>query len=382
MASRLHRSILASAALAAIVGWTLTCSSARTDGSPPDARDLRATAFARAVEAIRQHQKPDGRWTTDVTTGPVYRDATSETNVFTPAVMVDLLSPVERETGLGPEVARARTYLRRQIEPSGLVRYHGASGPIEAAGRGCELPPDADDTALAWRIAPLSDKARLASALREIERYRDPDGLYRTWLAGEDTYRCFYGRYAGKERNPPDVAVEMHVYLFLAEHDRVAADRLCAALRRRVDDDRIWVWYTVAPLLPRLREVDMSRKGCAMQIPDGRLARAVAGQQRYLSQARLLRDLLLAAKPEPGERARSERYLAALREGAAGEFAQVKEEPPLLYHNDLSATPPHYHWSADVGYALWLRLYVEAGGRFPGAVSLPWQGPATNGPRS
>jgi hypothetical protein len=371
VASGLHRSILASCAVAAIVASTLTASSVR---GASGGQDLRA-AFARAVEAIRQRQKPDGRWTTDVTTDPVYRAPVIETNIFTPAVIIDLLSPVEREAGLGPEVARARTYLRRQIEPSGLVRYHGVSRPADAAGRGCELPPDADDTALVWRIAPLSDKSRLAAALREIGRYRDSDGLYRTWLAGEDTYRCFYERYAGKEWNPPDVAVEMHIYLFLVEHDRAAADRLCAALKRRVDDDRIWVWYTVAPFLPLLRELDMSRNGCAVQIPDGRLARAVAGQQRYLDQARLLRDLLLAGRAESGERARLERYLVALREGAAGEFAGVREEPPLLYHNDLGAVPPHYHWSADVGYALWVRLYVEAGRRFPGEISLPRRPP-------
>jgi len=381
VASRLHRSILTSLALAAVLGWTLARSSARAD-EPPGAPDLRATAFVRAVEAIRQHQKSDGRWTTDVTIGPVYRSPTSETNVFTPAVMIDLLSPVAGETGLGPEVARARSYLRRQIEPSGLVRYHGARGPAAATAQGCELPPDADDTALAWRIAPPSDKARLASALREIERYRDPDGLYRTWLAGGDTHRCFYERFAGSEWNPPDVAVEMHIYLLLADRDRAAADRLCAALGRRVDDDRIWVWYTVAPFLPLLREIDMARMGCAIRVPDSRLARAAAGQQPYLSQARLLRDLLLAGKVEQAERTRSERYLVALRDGAAGEFARVKEEPPLLYHNDLSATPPHYHWSADVGYALWLRLYVEAGRRFPGAISLPRRSPAATAPRS
>jgi hypothetical protein len=33
--------------------------------------------------------------------------------------------------------------------------------------------------------------------------------------------------------------------------------------------------------------------------------------------------------------------------------------PPLLYHNDLTATVSRYYWSEDVGYALWLRLYDE-----------------------
>ena len=37
----------------------------------------------------------------------------------------------------------------------------------------------------------------------------------------------------------------------------------------------------------------------------------------------------------------------------------------------LSAVPPHYHWSEDFGYALWLRLYVETARRWSGALSLP-----------
>ena len=58
----------------------------------------------------------------------------------------------------------------------------------------------------------------------------------------------------------------MHVYLFLAGHDSAAAGRLCEALGRRMDDDHIWVWYTVAPLIPVLREADWlaraARFGC------------------------------------------------------------------------------------------------------------------------
>jgi hypothetical protein len=39
------------------------------------------------------------------------------------------------------------------------------------------------------------------------------------------------------------------------------------------------------------------------------------------------------------------------------DFAQLRHSPPLLYHNDLSATVRRFYWSEDVGYALWLRLY-------------------------
>jgi hypothetical protein len=206
----------------------------------------------------------------------------------------------------------------------------------------------------------------MSAARREIERYRTDDGLYRTWLADEGTYRCFYSRYAGSEGNPPDVAVEMHVYLFLAGHDLAAAGRLCEALRRRMDDDRIWVWYSVAPLLPVLREADLARKGCSLKVPESRVERAVPGQAPYLTQARLLKSLLVNDGPAPSP----EPYLGALRETAEGGFANVSSTPPLLYHNNLSASPPHYHWSEDFGYALWLRLYVETARRWSGSLPL------------
>jgi hypothetical protein len=329
--------------------------------------DLTA-AFAEAAQAIRRHQSPAGYWTTPVTAGPLFQSPTTELNVFTPAVMIDLLAPVSRETGFTDVLTRARGYLRLQIEATGLVRYHGAPRSTDAGERGCELPPDADDTSLVWRIAPRPEKRLMSAARREIERYRTDDGLYRTWLADEATYKCFYSRHAGSEWNPPDVAVEMHVYLFLVGHDRAAAGRLCEALRRRMDDDRIWVWYTIAPLLPVLREADLARDGCSLRVPESRVERAVPGQAPYLTQARLLKSLLVKDGPPPPS---PEPYLQALREMAARNFASVASTPPLLYHNNLSASPPHYHWSEDVGYALWLRLYVETARRWSGSLPLP-----------
>jgi hypothetical protein len=332
-----------------------------------DTSDL-AAAATRAAAMIRGHQAADGHWPTAVTPGPKFLHPGSEVNVFTPAVIIDLVDPVAAETGLTDVVTRGRDYLRRHIEPSGLARYHGDPGPVPPALRGCELPPDADDTALLWRIAPVPDAARLGAALREIDRYQDGEGLYRTWLADERAYRCFYVRYAGPEWNPPDVAVEMHVYMFLVEHDRAAAGRLCEALRRRIDDDRIWIWYTVAPFVPLLREIDLARSGCAIRIPQSRIDRAVAGQEPYLRLTTLLRTLLLD-HPAPGTERSSEPYLRALRDVAAGNFAAIENAPPLVYHNDLAAYPPHYHWSTDVGYALWLRLYIETARRFPAGGS-------------
>ena len=58
----------------------------------------------------------------------------------------------------------------------------------------------------------------------------------------------------------------------------------------------------------------------------------------------------------PAEAAQIE---SVLRRLAKDDFALLRQSPPLLYHNDLTATVPRYYWSEDVGYALWLRLYDE-----------------------
>jgi hypothetical protein len=41
-------------------------------------------------------------------------------------------------------------------------------------------------------------------------------------------------------------------------------------------------------------------------------------------------------------------------------FSPVRLNPPLLYHNDLTASVRRYYWSVDVGLAIWLRLYKDS----------------------
>jgi hypothetical protein len=42
------------------------------------------------------------------------------------------------------------------------------------------------------------------------------------------------------------------------------------------------------------------------------------------------------------------------------DFALLRLSPPLIYHNDMTASVKRYYWSEDFGYALWLRLYEAA----------------------
>ncbi len=267
-------------------------------------------------------------------------------NTFLTSLLVDLLNPVAATSGLEASLQRARRHLTSQIESGGLVRYHGLPNGAGIGTLGCVITPDTDDTALVWRLAPGPDRGRLTSALATIDRYRTRDGLYRTWLAPREAYQCLD---PGSDPNPADIVIQIHLLQLLSEVRPPAARALCEALRPVVDEDRVWVYYRKAPLIPILRLTDLRRAGCALELPESRMRTDVPNQQIWVSVARLLGN----------ETPDATLVRAVLRELARDDFALIRTNPPLFYHNDLTATVSRYYWSEDLGYALWLRLYDE-----------------------
>ena len=310
-------------------------------------RDL-VEDFDKAAARLREHQQAPGYWLTSYTSEPRFHEPRPEMNTFLTALLVDLLQPVATNSGLEDTLQRARKHLTDQIEASGLVRYHGLPDGPGIGTFGCAITPDTDNTALVWRIAPGSDRARLNNALSIIDRYRTREGLYRTWLAPREAYQCLD---PGSDPNPADVGIQMHLLLLLHDVNPRAGHALCSALGSVLNDDRIWVYYRKTPLVPSLRLPDLRRAGCTLSLPDARLRSDVPGQQIWVSVARLL-DHTDATQDATLTR-------AVLRELARGNFALIRENPPLLYHNDLTATVARYYWSEDAGYALWLRLFDE-----------------------
>jgi hypothetical protein len=270
-------------------------------------------------------------------------------NTYLTALLLDLLDPLAARGGLGDSLQRARRHLTGQIEANGLVRYHGLPDAPGIGTLGCAITPDADDTALVWRLAPDPDRRRLPAALATLDRYRTREGLYRTWLAPRAAYQCLD---PGSDPDPADLGIQMHVLLLLAQVRPPAGRALCADLRKVVDQDRVWVYYRMAPLVPILRLSDLRRAGCALELPASRLRTPVPGQEIWVSLVRLLGR----ARTPGGSPADAAEIRAVLRQLAQEDFALLRKNPPLLYHNDLTATTPRYYWSEDVGYALWLRL--------------------------
>ena len=302
-----------------------------------------------AADTVAARQQPPGYWLTSFTRRPRFDPSGVEMNTYTPAVILDVLAPVAKAAGLEESLERARRFLTRQIEATGLVRYHGLPNAPTIGTLGCKITPDSDDTALAWRIAPTSRPELLAEALQTLAAYRTPSGLYRTWLAPKDRYQCLD---PGSDPDPADIGIQMHVFMMLAKADPRSAHALCDSLKRSVDDDRNWVYYKRSPLVPILRQADLREAGCSVQLPAARLKTAVAGQELWVSAARMI----------SGSHTDSAEVRELLEKISADDFLYLRRSPPLLYHNDLSATVPRYYWSDEFGYALWLRLYHKSFG--------------------
>ena len=321
-----------------------------------DTNDDLTMASRRAASVLKERQETPGYWLTSYTPAARFENPAREMNTCMTAVLVDFLEPVAKAAGLGESVERARRHLARQIEPSGLVRYHGLPDAPTIGTLGCAITPDADDTALVWRIAPGKPAESLSAALAVLDRYRTAEGLYRTWLAPPDRYRCID---PGKDPNPVDAGIQMHVFLLLAQTDPPAARTLCEALRRRIADDRIWVYNQAASLVQILRQADLKKAGCPIQLPASRLRTAVPGQEIWVKACLLLERFLSGDAPAPA----SAETLALLRTLSDDGFAAIRSSPPLLYNNDFTASTPRFYWSEEFGYALWLRLFFESSHR-------------------
>lgn len=315
-----------------------------------------AGSATRAAQILVSHQQQPGYWLTSYTGHPRFEGPKQEMNTYLTAVIVDLLNPVVSLAGLQPSVSRARSFLTAQIEPDGLVRYHGLPDAPTIGTLGCVITPDSDDTSLVWRIAPGDNPELRRAALATMNAYRTPEGFYRTWLAPPNRFRCIN---PGKDPDPADIGIQMHVFQLLVLADRGAASTLCRALNGAVDDDRVWVYYRHAPLIPMLRQADLQESGCSLRLPPEREKTTVAGQELWISAIRML----LRMRGIEGQRPVHDEVRDLLAKLAGDDFAVVSQSPPLLYHNDDTASLPRFYWSDDFGYALWLRLYYEDANR-------------------
>lgn len=326
-----------------------------TSMSPKQVSNSELDAMAaRALSLLRERQSGYGFWLTSYTNQLRYESPQQEMNTYLTSMLVDLLAPIARRRNLNDVLERARQHLAAQIENNGLVRYHGLPNGPTIGTLGAVITPDADDTALVWRIAgPGIGDPRKQLMLAELARYRNGRGLYRTWLAPQNEYQNLD---PGRDPNPTDIAIQMHVYLMLRKLDPPAARNLCDALKRSSSESNIWVYYDKTALVPYLRAAELRHLGCAIPSPEERLVLSAPGQEVWSEAVRLIAETT-SSRQDANVRTKIRDLLVRI---GRDEFAQIRHSPPLLYHNDLSASVSRFYWSEDFGYAVWLRLYEIA----------------------
>jgi len=328
------------------------------DPSGTSARPLTESELAglaaRAASRLREHQSIHGYWLTAYTQKLRYEAPKQEMNTFLTATLIDFLSPVARRQGLDEVVERARTHLSDQIEENGLVRYHGRLDGPTMGTLGYPITPDSDDTALAWRITGRGPgDPRFQPMMEILSAYRDARGLYRTWLAPRNAY---VNLNPGLDPNPTDIGIQLNICLMLHDLAPAAARDLSNALERSRDDGDLWIYYSKAPLLPYLRMAELRQLGYNNELPSERLALPAPGQEIWSVAA----FWLVESELQPGEAKGSAAIASLLERLSRDDFARIRATPPLLYHNDQSASVERYYWSEDFGYALWLRLYQQS----------------------
>jgi len=314
-----------------------------------------------ATERLRNRQDPGGYWLTAHTKTPQFENPRLEMNLFVTAIIHDLLEPVAGAAGFEENLARARRHLLAQIESNGLVRYHGRPDSPTIPTLGVTITPDSDDTALAWRMADSKEDARLQNALDIMKTYRDESGLYRTWLAPREEYLSID---PGQDPNPPDIGIQMHVLMWLADADPAAAKELHKALQSAIGEDRFWVYYKKAPLIQIWRAAELKNMGYPITVPPSRWQTITPGQEIWLRACQQL-ELYTEQGDQRTRRPAPEETRELLKVLKQNNFAAIRSNPPLLYHNDLTARVSRYYWSEDFGYALWLRLNFELAASSP-----------------
>ena len=314
-----------------------------------------------AAKLLEHQQDRGGYWLTDYTSDTRFDKPGIELNVFSTAAIVDLLSPVSDRWELSGMLNRAKGFLSMQIEEeSGLVRYHGRPDMPSHGVLGCKITPDADDTALVWRLAPVSDDKLKARARAMLEAFKTPEGLYRTWLSTSDHYDCVD---PGRDPNPADIGIQIHVLMWLNQVDATAAREFCKVLQSRSEDPSLWVYYKKAPAAVVWRLPALRAMGCPIKLPQSLLTVEDADQRLWL---RIIERIQVT---EAGiDRHELQINEDLLRQVAEGGFSRVWQSPLLYFHNDLTATVRRYYWSPELGLALWLRLFAATEQAGPAAA--------------
>jgi hypothetical protein len=262
-------------------------------------------ALMRGIRYLEVEQQRDGAWRSFTSRSPTFTKAKEQPRIF-PTIVV-LLAIKDVPAVNQARVARALGFLRQQMRDDFLLavdgRHHELSHRWDRLP--CLMPPDADDTALAWILlgTGLSREA-LQGVHAVFLRHEGPDGLYPTYFTATAEWGCppDFG-------NRPSLGVNIDVLAFM-QHFGFDTTRL----RRGIDDAlavyRYWdeaVYY---------RSIDVLAFLAAMAVANG----APAAEPLL---DRFLADHERAARDDPPATVLEQAAYVA----AASEWCRLRSQP-------------------------------------------------------
>jgi hypothetical protein len=215
-------------------------------------------ALLRAIRYLAAEQQPDGAWRSFLSRSPDFTKAAEQPRIF-PTIMVLLathdVADVNPETTL-----RAMIFLRRQMRDDLLLAVDGRNHELTHRWDHlpCAMPPDADDTALAWvLLAPAMDRQAAQRVHAVFQKHEGPDGLYPTYFTALDEWTC-----PADFGNRPSIGVNVDVLSFM-QHYGFDATHLLDGLDDALAVFRYWegaIYY---------RSVDVLAFLAAMALDNG-----------------------------------------------------------------------------------------------------------------
>jgi hypothetical protein len=163
---------------------------------------------------LATQQQADGSWRSFKSRSPDFTKAMEQPRVF-PTIVV-LLSLRQTSSATSGMVARGLAYLRSQMRDDFLWAVDGRNHELSFRWDHlpCLMPPDTDDTALAWILLGSELGADALQRVHAVfERHVGPDGLYPTYLTGA----AGKGACEPDYENRPSLGVNVDVLAFF-EH--------------------------------------------------------------------------------------------------------------------------------------------------------------------
>lgn len=299
-----------------------------------------------AKNRLMNNHNQTGTWWTFFNFDTIPDNFKRSNNFFVGMLIADLLQPFREDTVIDSIIQRAMDLSYQNINPeNGFLKYYN---------RMDDLPEDTDDTGLFWYLNQQVDTGFVSIVIDSLKKYKTGNGLYLEWLRKGGIKHM---KQAGTNPETVEIIPNIHVYLFLSKYDTLLANELCHSLQAEnvVSNPEYWVYYYRAPWLYYIRQADMAHHGCELNANLPKEIKSLSGQDIYEKLSMLIRDFSLEKKYS----GRNMQAREILNQLSKNNFEYIRNNPMLMYHNDLSSKAPAYFWSKDMPYALWLRLYHE-----------------------